>query len=149
MKPFDLKLYTSNPNLEIITREGNPAKIIYTNRKGYNVKPVVALITIPNGTEVIKTYWENGIETQGYTDNPNDLFFKPVKRIGWINIYNMAFKCLHICIYIYIFPLTYVPIPNAYICIRIHQNIKFYHLHELQNTYNAPFSKSFSGSHPR
>ena len=88
MKPFDLKIYTSNPNLEIITREGNPVKIIYTNRKGYNVKPVVALITIPNGTEVIKTYWENGIETQGYTDNPNDLFFKPVKRIGWINIYN-------------------------------------------------------------
>lgn len=89
MKPFDLKLYISNPNLEIITREGNPAKIIYTNRKGYNVKPVVALITIPNGTEVIKTYWENGIETQGYIDNPNDLFFKPVKRIGWINIYNI------------------------------------------------------------
>ena len=88
MKPFDLKIYTSNPNLEIITREGSPAKIIYTNRKGYNVKPVVALITIPNGTEVIKTYWENGIETQGYTDNPNDLFFKPIKRIGWINIYN-------------------------------------------------------------
>ena len=72
MRPFDLKIYTSNLNLEIITREGNPAKIIYTNRKGYNVKPVVALITIPNGTEVIKTYWENGIETQGYTDNPND-----------------------------------------------------------------------------
>lgn len=88
MRPFDLKIYTSKPNLEIITREGNPAKIIYTNRKGYNVKPVVALITIPNGTEVIKTYWENGIETQGYIDNPNDLFFKPVKRIGWINIYN-------------------------------------------------------------
>ena len=89
MKPFDLKIYISNPNLEIITREGNPAKIIYTNRKGYNAKPIIALITIPNGTEVIKTYWENGIETQGYTDNPNDLFFKPVKRIGWINIYNI------------------------------------------------------------
>ena len=88
MRPFDLKIYTSKPNLEIITREGNPAKIIYTNRKGYNVKPVIALITIPNGTEVIKTYWENGIETQGYMDNPNDLFFKPVKRIGWINLYN-------------------------------------------------------------
>ena len=89
MKPFDLKLYTLNPNLEIITREGNPAKIIYTNRKGYNAKPIIALITIPNGTEVIKTYWETGIETQGYTDNPNDSFFKPVKRIGWINIYNI------------------------------------------------------------
>ena len=88
MRPFDLKIYTSNPNLEIITREVNPAQIIYINRKGYNVKPVIALITIPNGTEVIKTYWENGIETQGYTDNPNDLFFKPVKRIRWINLYN-------------------------------------------------------------
>ena len=102
MRPFDLKLYTSNPNLEIITREGNPAKIIYTNRKGYNVKPVVALITIPNGTEVIKTYWENGIETQGYTDNPNDLFFKPVKRIGWINIYNIPnYSCNYISSDIY------------------------------------------------
>ena len=90
MRSFDLKIYTSKPNLEIITREGNSAKIIYTNRKGYNVKPVIALITIPNGTEVIKTYWENGIETQGYTDNPNDLFFKPVKRIGWINVYNTS-----------------------------------------------------------
>ena len=88
MRPFDLKIYTSNPNLEIITREGNHAQIIYINRKGYNVKPVIALITIPNGAEVIKTYWESGIETQGYTDNPNDLFFKPVKRIRWINLYN-------------------------------------------------------------
>ena len=56
MRSFDLKIYTSNPNLEIITREGNPAQIIYINRKGYNVKLVIALITIPNGTEVIKTY---------------------------------------------------------------------------------------------
>ena len=101
MRPFDLKIYTSNPNLEIITREGNPAKIIYTNRKGYNVKPVVALITIPNGTEVIKTYWENGIETQGYTDNQNDLFFKPVKRIGWINIYNTSNSSYNISSNIY------------------------------------------------
>lgn len=101
MRPFDLKIYTSNPNLEIITREGNSAKIIYTNRKGYNVKPVIALITIPNGTEVIKTYWENGIETQGYMDNPNDLFFKPVKRIGWINVYNTSDSSYNISTNIY------------------------------------------------
>lgn len=101
MRPFDLKIYTSNPNLEIITREGNPAKIIYTNRKGYNVKPVIALITIPNGTEVIKTYWENGIETQGYMDNPNDLFFKPVKRIGWINVYNTSNSSYNVSTNIY------------------------------------------------
>ena len=50
MKPFDLKIYISKPNLEIITREGNPVKIIYTNRKGYNAKPIVTLITIQNGT---------------------------------------------------------------------------------------------------
>lgn len=101
MRPFDLKIYISKPNLEIITREGNPAKIIYTNRKGYNVKPVIALITIPNGTEVIKTYWENGIETQGYTDNPNDLFFKPVKRIGWINVYNTSNSLYNVSTNIY------------------------------------------------
>ena len=101
MRPFDLKIYTSNPNLEIITREGNPAKIIYTNRKGYNVKPVIALITIPNGTEVIKTYWENGIETQGYIDNPNDLFFKSVKRIGWINVYNTSNSSYNVSTNIY------------------------------------------------
>lgn len=101
MRPFDLKIYTSKPNLEIITREGNPAKIIYTNRKGCNVKPVIALITISNGTEVIKTYWENGIETQGYMDNPNDLFFKPVKRIGWINVYNTSNSSYNVSTNIY------------------------------------------------
>lgn len=89
MKQFDLKIYTSKPNLEIITREGNPVRMICADRKGLNTKPIVALVTIPNGTEVVKTYWENGIETQGYEDNPNDLFFKPVKRTGWINIYNV------------------------------------------------------------
>ena len=84
MKPFDLKIYTSNPNLEIITREGNPVKIIYTNRKGYNAKPIIALITIPNGTEVIKTYWEDGTEIRG-AEYENDLFFETTKKEGWIN----------------------------------------------------------------
>ena len=87
MKQFNLDEYLKNPNRKIITRDGRNVRIVCTDRRGLNVKPIVALITIPNGDEIIKTYWENGVETQGYEDNPNDLFFVPEKKEGWVNIY--------------------------------------------------------------
>lgn len=76
-----------NSNRKIIIKDGISVRIICTDRKGLNVKPIVALITIPNGDEIIKTYWENGVATQGYEDNPNDLFFATEKHEGWVNLY--------------------------------------------------------------
>lgn len=86
MEQFSLEKYLENPNRKVVTRDGRSVRIVCTDRRGLNVKPIAALITIPNGDEIIKTYWENGVETQGYEDNPNDLFFATEKHEGWINL---------------------------------------------------------------
>ena len=86
MEQFSLEKYLENPNRKVVTRDGRSVRIVCTYRRGLNVKPIAALITIPNGDEIIKTYWENGVETQGYEDNPNDLFFATEKHEGWINL---------------------------------------------------------------
>ena len=93
MKRFSLEEYLKHPTRKIVTRDRHNARIICTDRRGLNVKPIAALITIPNGDEIIKTYWENGVETQGYEDNPNDLFFVPIKKEGWIKVYYGKSRC--------------------------------------------------------
>lgn len=86
MKQFSLQKYLENPKRKVVTRNGRPVKIICTCRRGLYVKPIIALITIPNDNEVIKTYWEDGIEIRG-TEYENDLFFETTEKEGWINIY--------------------------------------------------------------
>ena len=87
MKQFNLEEYLTNPRKEINTRTGLPVRIICTDRKGLNAKPITALITIPNGDEIIKSYWKDGVETRGTVDNPYDLFFVTEKKTKWLNIY--------------------------------------------------------------
>ena len=87
MKPFNLREYLKNPQKKIITRDGKRARVICVDRCGLNVKQIVALITSLNGDEIIKTYWEDGVEKRGQKDNPYDLFFGTEKKEGWINIY--------------------------------------------------------------
>ena len=86
MKAFNLKEYLENPERKVVTRDGRPVRIICTDRKGLDVKPIVALITLPNCDEIVKCFWDNGIETAGSEDK-NDLFFFPAKYERWINIY--------------------------------------------------------------
>ena len=90
MKEFSLEEYLKDPSRKVVTRDGRPVRIICTDRKGLYVKPIVALITLPNGDEVIKTFWENGIETAG-SEDINDLFFAPEKHEGWMNLYKKGF----------------------------------------------------------
>ena len=85
MKQFNLEEYLANPNRQVVTRDGRKVRIVCTDRKGLCTKPIVALITLPNGDEVIYTFWDNGIETAGSEDK-NDLFFAPEKHEGWIVI---------------------------------------------------------------
>ena len=85
MKQFNLQEYLANSNRQVVTRNGRKVRIICTDRAGSTTKPVVALITLPNGDEVIKTFWDNGIETAG-SEYKNDLFFAPEKHEGWIII---------------------------------------------------------------
>lgn len=85
MKQFNLQEYLANPNRQVVTREGQKVRIVCTDRAGLNAKPIVALITLPNGDEVIKTFWNNGFETTAI-EGENDLFFAPEKHKGWIII---------------------------------------------------------------
>ena len=93
MKEFSLEEYLKNPDREVVTRDGSKARIVCTDRAGLNTKPIVALITLPNGDEVINTFWDNGIETAGSEDK-NDLFFAPTKHEGWMNLYKKSFGLL-------------------------------------------------------
>ena len=90
MKPFNLEEYLKNPNREVVTRDGRPVRIICTDRKGLYVKPIVALITLPNGDEIVKCFWEDGIDTAGSEDK-NDLFFAPTTHEGWMDLYKKGF----------------------------------------------------------
>ena len=90
MKQFNLQEYLANQNRQVVTREGQKVRIVCTDRAGLNAKPVVALITLPNGDEIVKCFWEDGIETAGSEDK-NDLFFVPEKHEGWINLYKKGF----------------------------------------------------------
>ena len=85
MIQFNLQEYLANPNRQVVTRDGSKARIVCTDRAGLNTKPIVALITLPNGDEVIKTFWNNGFETTAI-EGENDLFFAPTKHEGWIII---------------------------------------------------------------
>ena len=87
MKQFSLKEYLKNPERKVVTRDGRKVRIVCTDRKGLCTKPVVGLITLPNGDEVIKIFWDNGIETAGSEDK-NDLFFAPTKHTDYINLYH-------------------------------------------------------------
>ena len=86
MKEFSLEEYLKNPERKVVTRDGRPVRIICTDRKGLDVKPIVALITLPNCDEIVKCFWADGIETAGSEDK-NDLFFFPAKYERWINVY--------------------------------------------------------------
>ena len=84
MKPFNLKEYIKNPNKKVITRNGRPVKIVYTDKKG--MYPVVALIEYNNTYENVFAFTTDGRYSFVETDE-KDLFFAPEKQEGWINIY--------------------------------------------------------------
>ena len=90
MKEFSLEEYLKNPERKVVTRDGRNVRIVCTDRKGLDVKPIVALITLPNCDEIVKCFWDNGIETAGSEDK-NDLFFAPEKHEGWMNLYKKGF----------------------------------------------------------
>ena len=84
MKPFNIKEYNNNPSRKVVTRDGRPVRILCTNAK--RTYPVVALIEDKDNKEdVLCTYLPDGTMC-GMTGH-NDLFFVPIKREGWTNIY--------------------------------------------------------------
>lgn len=82
MKPFNIKEYNDNPSRKVVTRDGRPVRILCTNaRRSY---PVIALIE-DNEEDLLYAYLPDG--TMCSMLKQNDLFFVPIKREGWANIY--------------------------------------------------------------
>ena len=86
MEQFNLEKYLENPNRKVITRDGRSVRIICTDAKGDY--PVVALVEIYNGAENVFRVEENG-HFYYDTEDSRDLFFAPVKKSAWINLYKM------------------------------------------------------------
>ncbi len=85
MKRFSLKEYLKNPARKVVTREGNSVEIIYTNAEGRY--PIVAVVTNKEGNKVIIKCTKYGLWSEN-GESALDLFFEPIKKEGWVNIYN-------------------------------------------------------------
>ena len=85
MKRFSLKEYLKNPARKVVTREGNSVEIIYTNAEGRY--PIVAVVTNKEGNKVTIKCTKYGLWSEN-GESALDLFFEPIKKEGWVNIYN-------------------------------------------------------------
>ena len=85
MKQFNLKEYLANPSREVVTRGGHSVRIICTDARNNNY-PIIALVSLKGGTEVVCAYTKNGTRL-GDKINVDDLFFESEKHEGWVNIY--------------------------------------------------------------
>ena len=85
MKEFNLNEYLKNPSQKVVTRDGRAVRIICTDAKGD--EPIIALVYNNNREEEnVYTYNRDG---SFYGDNYDclDLFFAPIKKEGWINLF--------------------------------------------------------------
>ena len=94
MKQFNLQEYLSNPNRQVITREGKKVRIICTDAK--SIYPVLGLMDDGICGERFISCQENGRESNDLIESTYDLFFGPIKHTDWVNLYRTAsgqYKC--------------------------------------------------------
>ena len=84
MKEFNLEEYLKNPSQKVVTRDGREVRIICTDAKGE--EPIIALVYNKNRDEE-NVYTYNRYGRFYKNDSCLDLFFAPIKRGGWINVY--------------------------------------------------------------
>ena len=88
MKQFSLEEYIKNPSRKIVTRDGRNVTIHCTNYDSNS--PIIAQI---EGAHSSNSFTKEGKFCQ-ISDSKNDLFFKPEKHEGWINVYRDE-SCSH------------------------------------------------------
>ena len=86
MKEFNLTEYLKNPSQKVITKDGRAVRIICTDYK--RGQPIIALVTT-NAKEDVHFFYKNG-RWSNTNEWDLDLFFAPIKREGWINIYDIT-----------------------------------------------------------
>ena len=84
MKPFNLKEHLEHPDRKVVTREGRPVRIVYTELDD-SVYPVVAVI---NNWHAQK-FTAGGLFHAG-KKMKYDLVFAPEKHEGWVNLYRSS-----------------------------------------------------------
>lgn len=84
MKPFNLE--QAKAGAPVCTRDGQPARIICYDLKGYKNYPILALVESPVGVEATVSYALNGHHALD-SDTSIDLMMASVKREGWVNLY--------------------------------------------------------------
>ena len=87
MKQFNLEEYLKNPTKKVITGSGKSVRIVCTNKLD-STTPIIALIH-KGSEEVIQLYTKEGKVTNKYPCFEYDLFFAPVKKEGWINLFKV------------------------------------------------------------
>ena len=86
MEQFSVEKYLENPSRKVVTRDGRSARIVCTNRLDENY-PVLALVNYED-YEMCHSYTTFGkLHTNQTTDFGLDLFFAPIKKEGWVNMY--------------------------------------------------------------
>ena len=85
MKEFNLEEYLKDPSKKVVTRDGRDVRIICTDAKGD--EPIIALVyNNIREEENVYTYNRDGY-FYGDNDSCLDLFFAPIKKEGWVNVY--------------------------------------------------------------
>ena len=81
MKQFNLEEFLKNPNRKVVTRNRKSVKIHCTNYIGEY--PIIAQV---EGYGYSTSFCKDGLSVIG-EETPNDLFFAPEKKEGWVNVY--------------------------------------------------------------
>ena len=85
MKEFNLDEYLKNPSQKVVTRDGRAVRIICTDAKGD--EPIIALVyNNIRDEENVYTYNRDGYFYNN-DDSYLDLFFAPIKKERWINLF--------------------------------------------------------------
>lgn len=94
MKQFNLQEYLTNPNRQVITREGKKVRIICTDAK--SIYPVIGLVDDGICGERFISCQKNGRESNDLIESASDLFLGPIKHTAFVNLYRTEsgqFKC--------------------------------------------------------
>lgn len=84
MKQFNLEEFKKNPSQKVVTRDGRDVRIICTDFK--NPQMIIGLVMNNDDGEGIYFYYKDG-RCFIYDESDLDLFFAPIKREGWVNLY--------------------------------------------------------------
>lgn len=82
MEQFSLEKYLENPSRKVVTRQGNPVRIICTDRKHTQNWPIVALESYGSGEFVL--YADDKGRTDLANENIHDLFFADEEKCNKI-----------------------------------------------------------------